>query len=99
MPVESGGLLGFAWNRPLGRDNDQLDVAAMYGKPTAYQRELGFNWQYGIESYWRFGIGNYLRVSPSVQLLQNRESDLEVVLGIRLKGSYDFTRHCHRHAD
>ena len=46
LPVESGGFLGFAWNRPFGRDNDQLGVAAMYGRPTAYQRELGFDSQY-----------------------------------------------------
>jgi carbohydrate-selective porin OprB len=57
----------------------------------------GFNTQYGIESYWRFNIGNYLRISPSIQLLHNRKSDLEVVLGFRLKVSKDFARYFGKH--
>jgi hypothetical protein len=93
LALKNGGFFGFAWNQPFGRVNDQLGIAAVYGKPTRYQLELGFNTQYGIESYWRFSIGNYLRISPSVQLLRNRDSDLEVVLGFRLKISDDFTRH------
>jgi carbohydrate-selective porin OprB len=93
LPLKNGGFFGIAWNQPFGRVNDQLGIAAVYGKPTRYQLELGFNTQYGIESYWRFSIGNYLRISPSVQLLRNRDSDLEVVLGFRLKISDDFTRH------
>jgi carbohydrate-selective porin OprB len=93
LPLKNGGFFGIAWNQPFGRVNDQLGIAAVYGKPTRYQLELGFNTQYGIESYWRFSIGNYLRISPSVQLLRNHDSDLEVVLGFRLKISDDFTRH------
>jgi hypothetical protein len=70
-----------------------LGIAAVYGKPTPYQLELGFNTQYGVESYWRFNLNKYLRVSPSVQLLHNRDHDLEIVLGFRLKISDDFARH------
>jgi hypothetical protein len=58
---------------------------------------LGFNAQYGIENYWRFNIGNYLRISPSIQLLHNRDSDLEVVLGFRLKASKDFASYFSTH--
>jgi len=65
----------------------------IFAKPTAYQRELGYNTQYGIESYWRFKPGNFVRLGPSVQLLHNREGDLEVVLGFRMKASHDFTQH------
>ncbi len=97
LALKNGGFFGLAWNQPFGRVNDQLAIAAVYGQPTRYQRELGFNTQYGIESYWRFNIGNYSRISPSIQLLHNRESDLEVVLGIRLKASKDFARHFSKH--
>jgi hypothetical protein len=56
--LKSGGFIGFAWNRPFGRENDQLGIAAVLGKPTRYQRELGYNTQYGIESFWRFNLGS-----------------------------------------
>jgi hypothetical protein len=53
---------------------------------------LGYDAQYGLEAYYRFGIGSFFRILPSVQLLRNRESELEIVLGLRLKISDDFAR-------
>jgi carbohydrate-selective porin OprB len=97
LPLKSGGFVGFAWNRPFGRENDQLGIAAVFGEPTRHQRELGYNTQYGIESFWRFNLGSYVRLGPSIQLLHNRESDLEVVLGFRLKASKDFARYFSTH--
>jgi hypothetical protein len=41
----------------------------------------------------RFKLGRFVRLGPSIQLLHNREDDLEIVLGFRLKASDDFARH------
>ncbi len=92
LPLKSAGFAGFAWNRPFNREQDQAGLAALYGRPTTYQKALGYDAQYGLEAYYRFGIGSLFRILPSVQLLRNRESDLEIVLGLRLKISDDFAR-------
>jgi carbohydrate-selective porin OprB len=87
LPLGNGGFLGFAWNRPFSRENDQLGIALLYGKPTTYQQQQGFNTQYGLESFWRVKLGEYFNLSPSLQLIRNREEQLETILGIRLKFS------------
>ena len=92
LPLKSAGFAGFAWNRPFNREQDQAGLAALYGRPTAYRQALGYDEQYGLEAYYRFGIGRLFRILPSVQLLRNRESELEIVLGLRLKVSDDFAR-------
>jgi hypothetical protein len=92
LPLKSAGFAGFAWNRPFNREQDQAGLAALYGRPTAFQKALGYDAQYGLEAYYRFGIGGLFRILPSVQLLRNRERDLEIVLGLRLKVSDYFAR-------
>jgi hypothetical protein len=87
LPLEHGGFLGFAWNKPFDRQNDQLGVAFMYGTPTTYQRSEGMDSQYGLESYWRFKLGKYFNISPSVQFLRNNEKELETIWGLRFKFS------------
>lgn len=97
LPLKSGGFIGFAWNRPFGRASDQRGIAAIFGEPTGHRLELGYNQQYGIESFWRFSLGSFVRLSPSIQLLHSHQSDLEVVVGFRLKASEDFAKHFNSH--
>ncbi len=87
LPLKNGGFLGFAWNQPFDRQNDQIGIAFMYGTPTTYQHSEGMDSQSGLESYWRFSIGEYFSVSPSMQILRNNEQKLETVLGLRLRFS------------
>lgn len=96
LPLKSAAFLGLSLNRPLNRASDQLGVALLYGKPTEYRESLGFSSQYGIEAFWKFGIGRLFRVTPSLQLLRNREDELEYVIGIRAKFSEDFARYFER---
>jgi len=97
LPLKRAAFAGFAWNRPLGRENDQLGVSAPYGQPTDYQRRQGFGSQYGIETYWKFNFGSFFRVMPSIQLLRNKEDNIEMVIGVRAKLSDDFARHFKPH--
>jgi len=97
LPLKRAAFAGFAWNRPLGRENDQVGVSALYGQPTDYQRRQGFGSQYGIETYWKFNFGSFFRVMPSMQLLRNKEDDIEMVIGVRAKLSDDFARHFKPH--
>jgi carbohydrate-selective porin OprB len=97
LPLKRAAFAGFAWNQPLGRSGDQFAIAALYGQPTDFQRAQGFSSQYGIETYWKFGLGRFIRVLPTLQLLHNKRDDLETIIGIRAKISDDFARHFRRH--
>lgn len=92
LPLASAAFIGLALNQPLGRHNDQLGVAALYGKPTSFQRASGFDDQYGLEAFWKFNIGGFLNISPSVQILRNMNSDTEIVVGFRAKISDDLAQ-------
>jgi carbohydrate-selective porin OprB len=83
LPVEHGGFIGAAWNRPFGRDNQQLAAAAIYGQATSFRKSQGFNNQYGAELYWKFQPKRWFHVTPAVQFLRNRDDELETVLGLR----------------
>ena len=96
LPLKSAAFLGLSLNRPLERANDQLGMALLYGQPTENRESLGFSRQYGIEAFWKFGIGRFFRVTPSLQLLRNRNDELEYVIGIRAKVSEDFARYFKR---
>ena len=87
LPLDNGGFIGFAANRPFGRDDHQVGVALMYGEPTDHRRTQGFDDQYGIETYWKFPLASWLQLSVGVQLVNNVDSDLEIVPGLRLKSS------------
>ena len=84
-------VFGFAWNAPFGRERDQLGVAAIYGEPSDSRKEMGFNAQYDVTAFWSLGLSTAIRVTPSAQFLRNIEGNLEVVLGLRFKGSKDFS--------
>jgi hypothetical protein len=84
LPVEHGGFLGFAWNRPFGRDGQQLAASAVYGEATSFKESQGFNDQFGLEAYWKFQRGDNLHITPSVQLLRNDDDEMEAVFGLRL---------------
>ncbi len=57
----------------------------MYGEPTAFRKAQGFDDQYGIESYWKVDVLDWLRVSANIQFVNNFDKDLEVVPGLRVK--------------
>lgn len=85
LPLDNGGFVGVAWNKPFGREKQQIGAALMYGEPTAYRRSLGFEDQYGIESYWKIDVTDWFRVSADIQIINNIDKDLEVVPGLRMK--------------
>ena len=87
VPLENGGFVGFAANQPFGRDSHQIGVALMYGEPSDHRRSQGFDDQYGIEAYWKMPWTDWLNLSFDLQLVNNVESNLEVVPGIRFKSS------------
>lgn len=83
LPVEHGGFVGVAWNRPFGRDNQQLAAAALYGEATSFKESQDFNDQYGAELYWKFQPSRWFHITPAMQLLRNRDDQIETVLGLR----------------
>jgi hypothetical protein len=85
LPLDNGGFVGFAVNKPFGREEQQIGLALMYGEPTDYRRSQGFDDQYGIESYWKIDVWDWLRVTADLQLVNNVDNDLEVVPGFRVK--------------
>ena len=85
LPLNNGGFVGFAWNKPFGRDKQQIGAALMYGEPTAYRRSQGFEDQYGIESYWKVDLTDWFRFSADIQVINNIDKDLEIVPGLRIK--------------
>jgi len=93
LPLASAAFIGLAHNRPMGRTGDLLGVAALHGQPTAERRALGYSSQYGIEAFWRLGLGRTFRLIPSIQVLRNQNGDPETILGIRAKLSDDFAKH------
>ena len=88
LKTDNAGFIGWAWNRPFSRENQQLSAALMYGSATDYQRQQGMNNQYGVESYWRFSPTPWFNISPSLQLLKNADDELETVVGLRFKLHY-----------
>jgi hypothetical protein len=90
LPLDNGGFVGFAWNKPFGRDTHQVGAALMYGEPTEYRQSLGFNDQYGIETYWKVRVRDWLSVTADVQVINNIDKDLEVVPGVRIKINKSF---------
>jgi hypothetical protein len=85
LPLDNGGFLGFAWNKPFGHDAQQIGAALMYGEPTAYREAQGFSDQYGIETYWKFDILEWLRITGDLQVVNNIDDKIEIVPGFRLK--------------
>lgn len=90
VPLDNGGFIGFAANTPFGRESQQIGVALMYGEPTDHRVSQGFDDQYGIEAYWKFPLTDWLNVSVDLQFVNNIDSEMEVVPGIRLKSSKAF---------
>ena len=90
VPLDNGGFVGLAMNKPFGRNSDQIGVALMYGEPADHRRFQGFDDQYGIEAYWKFPLFDWLYFTADLQLVNNFESELEFVPGIRVKSSKAF---------
>ena len=85
LPLENGGFVGIAWNEPFGRETHQIGAALMYGEPTAFRKSQGFDDQYGIESYWKVDIRDWLHVSANIQVVNNIDKETEVIPGLRVK--------------
>ena len=85
LPLDNGGFVGFAWNKPFGREAQQIAAALMYGEPTNFRESQGFDDQYGIESYWKFDVTDWMHISADIQIINNIDKDLEVVPGLRIK--------------
>ena len=85
LRTRRGGFIGYAWNRPFNRANDQLAIALMRGEPTALAAQDGYETQHGLEIYWAIQPAPWLIVTPDLQLVQNRDGELETILGVRLK--------------
>jgi hypothetical protein len=85
LPLDNGGFLGFAWNSPFGREAQQIGAALMYGEPTDYREAQGFTDQYGIETYWKFDILEWLRITGDLQIVNNTDDRIKIVPGFRLK--------------
>ncbi len=84
-PLDRSAFVAWAWNRPFGSDRQQLAAAIVYGEPIELTAALGFNIQYGLEVFWKFRFGKWLEITPDLQLIRNRDNDLETVLGLRLR--------------
>jgi hypothetical protein len=85
LPLANGGFVGVAWNKAFGRETQQIGAALMYGEPTTYRKSQGFDDQYGLESYWKVDVLDWLRVTASIQFVNNVDKDLEVIPGLRVK--------------
>lgn len=85
LPLDNGGFVGFAWNRPFDREAQQIEAALMYGEPTDYREAQGFTDQYGIETYWKFDVLEWLRLTGDLQIVNNIDDEIETVPGFRLK--------------
>ncbi|MBA1446735.1 MAG: carbohydrate porin [Chromatiales bacterium] len=83
LPVKQGGFIGAAWNRPFGKTNQQLAVAALYGQASRFKKSQDFNNQYGAELYWKFQPKSWIHITPSIQFLRNRDDRFETVVGLR----------------
>lgn len=85
LPAERSGFLGLAVNALFGRADQQFAVALMAASPTAARKAAGFNTQYGVEAYWQFAPFDWFLVTPDLQILRNRDDDLETIIGLRFK--------------
>jgi hypothetical protein len=83
-----GGFIGTAWNRPFGYENQRLALAFMQGTPTKQVIQQGFNTQYGAEIYWDYNPFSWLYLTPDIQLINNKNNQLETIIGFRFKMQY-----------
>ena len=89
-PLDRSAFAAWAWNRAFNSDHQQLAIALLYGEPIEFTDALGFNVQYGLEVFWKVRIGEWLEITPDLQLIRNRDNDLETVPGLRLRVSKAF---------
>lgn len=84
-PLDRSAFIAWAWHRPFGSDRQQLAAAFLFGEPIEYTDALGFNTQYGVEVLWKICIGEWFEITSDLQLIRNRDHDLEIVPGLRLR--------------
>ncbi len=76
--IEQSYVIGSVINNPLGRNVlDQIGVAAAINK--ANKEVIGTentrNYEMVLETYWAWGIGNWLTITPDIQLYFNPALD------------------------
>ncbi|MCV6583896.1 MAG: hypothetical protein OIF47_00025 [Marinibacterium sp.] len=84
-PLKHGGLLGMAFNRPFGQEDQQVGIAAMYGAASDTARADGLGSQSGIEAYWKTSLGRHAEITGDLQVINRDSSGLEYIPGIRVK--------------
>lgn len=75
--IEQSYVIGGVMNNPLGRNQlDQIGLAAAFNKIN--QDVVGANsrsFENVLETYWAFGIGNFMTITPDIQLFINPALD------------------------
>ncbi len=84
-PLDRSFFFAWAWNRAFGSDRQQLAAAVLYGEPIEFTDALGFDTQYGLEVFWKIRIGSWLEITSDLQLVVNRDDELEIIPGLRIR--------------
>lgn len=84
-PLLNGGFFGLAWNNAFGYPKHQVAAQLMTGKPGSAKRAQGFNDQYGLEVFWKISSFPIFELTPDIQLLNNKDNELEIIAGFRAK--------------
>jgi hypothetical protein len=84
-PLDRSAFVAWAWNRPFGSEDQQLAAAIQYGEPIEFTDALGFDIQYGLEVFWKIRVGNWLEITPDLQLIRSLDGGFEAVPGVRLR--------------
>lgn len=84
-PLDRSAFVAWAWDQPFGLDRHLLAAALLYGEPIEFTDALGFDIQYGLEVFWKVRVVRWLEITPDLQLIRNKNDDLEMVPGLRLR--------------
>jgi len=74
--LNSAYVAGLTFKNPLGKDADQAGFALIVNEK---QKE----YEYGLDTYYRFFINPYLNVAPNFQLYRTISDKINTVLGFR----------------
>jgi len=74
-------VAGLTFKNPLRREADQAGFALILN-------EKDLNYEYGLDTYWRFFINPYLNVAPNFQAYYTVSDQINTVFGVRAFISY-----------
>ena len=78
LSIEQSYVVGSVMNNPLGRNSlDQIGIAAAINKANkdVIGEENTRSYEMVLETYWAWGIGNWLTITPDIQLYFNPALD------------------------